>query len=549
MRLLSQLSIRARLYFSMVFSLLALLVVGAMGYGALDQTRSTLEELLGRKLPVMTDVGDLRTTLGDVRRIEKDILINANNAVEVAALRERWSKSLAALRSGMSTLAKAQADDAAYQKGLANVSDLLKQYEVGIAPVLAQIEAAQIDGAVAGAYADRVKTHMEGADKNLSELVLLSRSQMQQAQEDLSTRTAAMSGLLVGIPLLALAVLLPVTLWTVRSIAGALTRATALADRIAEGDLSVDVELTSNDEVGHLVQAMGRMQEALRALVQQVQHAGESIALASSEIASGNQDLSQRTEHTAANLQVTASSMAQLLEAAERSGNASRQANTFAAGAAEVAERGGSMVAQVVRTMDEINTSSQRIADIIGVIDGIAFQTNILALNAAVEAARAGEQGRGFAVVASEVRSLAKRSADAAKEIRDLIGASVERVQGGTRLVGDAGTTMTELMRSVRQVTDVMTEIAASAQAQGEGLRDVSGSVQQLDQMTQQNAALVEQSAAASASLNDQAVQLGHAVRQFKLNTPSHGRNRLGVAAVVAQSAAPAPLRIARANV
>jgi methyl-accepting chemotaxis protein len=547
MRLLSQLSIRARLYFSMVFSLLALLVVGAMGYGALDQTRSTMQELLGRKLPVMTDVGDLRTTLGDVRRIEKDILINANNAVEVAALRERWAKSLAALRNGMVTLAKAQADDAAYQKGLATVADLLKQYEAGIAPVLAQIEAAQIDGAVAGAYADRVKTHMEGADKNLSELVLLSRSQMQQAQEDLSTRTAAMSGLLVGIPLLALAVLLPVTLWTVRSIAGALARATALADRIAEGDLSVDVEHTSNDEVGHLVQAMGRMQEALRALVQQVQHAGESIALASSEIASGNQDLSQRTEHTAANLQVTASSMAQLLEAAERSGSASRQANTFAAGAAEVAQRGGSMVAQVVRTMDDINTSSQRIADIIGVIDGIAFQTNILALNAAVEAARAGEQGRGFAVVASEVRSLAKRSADAAKEIRDLIGASVERVQGGTRLVGDAGATMTELMRSVRQVTDVMTEIAASAQAQGEGLRDVSGAVQQLDQMTQQNAALVEQSAAASASLNDQAVQLSHAVRQFKLNTPGHGRSRLAMAAP--NAAVAAPLRIARANV
>jgi methyl-accepting chemotaxis protein len=547
MRLLSQLSIRARLVFSMVFSLLALLVVGAMGYGALDQTRATMQELLGRKLPVMTDVGDLRTTLGDVRRIEKDILINANNAVEVAALRERWQKSLASLRGGMNTLAKAQADDTAYQKGLASVGDLLKQYESGIAPVLAQIEAAQIDGAVAGAYADRVKAHMEGADKALSELVQLSRSQMQQAQEDLSARTAAMSGLLVGIPLLALAVLVPVTLLTMRSISGALARATALADRIAQGDLSVDVEHSSGDEVGHLVQAMGRMQDALRALVQQVQHAGENIALASREIASGNQDLSQRTEHTASNLQTTASSMAQLLEAAERSGSASHQANTYAAGAAEVAERGGSMVSQVVLTMDEINTSSQRIADIIGVIDGIAFQTNILALNAAVEAARAGEQGRGFAVVASEVRSLAKRSADAAKEIRDLIGASVARVQGGTRLVGDAGQTMTELMRSVRQVTDVMRDIAASAQAQGEGLREVSGAVQQLDQMTQQNAALVEQSAAASASLNDQAVQLSQAVRQFKLSEHNRGAKPLAVAASATKSTA-LPLRITRHN-
>jgi methyl-accepting chemotaxis protein len=255
--------------------------------------------------------------------------------------------------------------------------------------------------------------------------------------------------------------------------------------------------------------------------VREVQSAGQSISLASSEIASGNQDLSERTEQTANNLQQAASSMAGLMDIAEKSGASSRQANAFASTAAEVAERGGSVVSQVVRTMDEINTSSKKIADIIGVIDGIAFQTNILALNAAVEAARAGEQGRGFAVVASEVRGLAQRSAQAAKEIRDLIGASVERVQGGARLVSDAGQTMDEIVKSVRQVTGIMGEIAASATAQGRGIGEISVSVQELDQMTQQNAALVEQSAAASASLADQAQQLSRAVSIFKLSQPA----------------------------
>jgi methyl-accepting chemotaxis protein len=518
---LNRLSIRARLYFSMVFSLLALTLIGAMGYGALDHTRGTMKELLTQKVPVMTDVGDLRTTLGQVRRLEKDIIISGNNAVEVAALRESWTKSLAALRAGLATLRKAQANDAAYVKGLDGVTSLLKQYEDGIAPVLEQIERAQIDGAVAGAYADRVKVHMENADKLLSELVTASRAQMQAAQQGLEDNTAMLAGWLAAVLVLSLAVLIPVTLFSVRAISRSLARASALADRISQGDLSVDVDVTAQDEVGQLVQAMARMQESLRGLVREVQSAGQSISLASSEIASGNQDLSERTEQTANNLQQAASSMAGLMDIAEKSGASSRQANAFASTAAEVAERGGSVVSQVVRTMDEINTSSKKIADIIGVIDGIAFQTNILALNAAVEAARAGEQGRGFAVVASEVRGLAQRSAQAAKEIRDLIGASVERVQGGARLVSDAGQTMDEIVKSVRQVTGIMGEIAASATAQGRGIGEISVSVQELDQMTQQNAALVEQSAAASASLADQAQQLSRAVSIFKLSQPA----------------------------
>ncbi|MDB5894389.1 MAG: chemotaxis protein [Rhodoferax sp.] len=520
MPFLSRLSIRARLYFSMVFSLLALVVIGATGYLALDHTRGTMRELLTVRVPVLTDVGDLRTTLGQVRRIEKDIIISANNAVEVAALRESWAKSVAALRTGLAGLRKAQADDPAYVKGVDTTIALLKQYQDGIAPVLEQIERAQIDGAVAGAYADRVRTHMENADKTLSELVAASRSAMQASQQGLEDRTAMLAGWLAAIVAVSLAVVIPITLFSVRAISRSLARAGALADRIAQGDLSVDVDTSAQDEVGQLVQSMARMQESLRGLVREVQSAGESISLASSEIASGNQDLSERTEQTANNLQQAASSMADLMDIAEKSGSASRQANAFASTAAEVAERGGSVVSQVVRTMDEINTSSKKIADIIGVIDGIAFQTNILALNAAVEAARAGEQGRGFAVVASEVRGLAQRSAQAAKEIRDLIGASVDRVQGGARLVSDAGQTMDEIVKSVRQVTGIISEIASSATEQGRGIGEISVSVQQLDQMTQQNAALVEQSAAASASLADQAVQLSRAVSLFKLNRP-----------------------------
>jgi len=262
---------------------------------------------------------------------------------------------------------------------------------------------------------------------------------------------------------------------------------------------------------------MGRMQDALRTLVGQVQQAAGSIATASDEIALGNQDLSQRTEQTAASLQQTASSMELLTGTVQHSAESSRQASGLAANAAEVAVRGGAVVAQVVQTMGEISDSSRRIGDITGVIDSIAFQTNILALNAAVEAARAGEQGRGFAVVASEVRSLAQRSADAAKEIKALIGASVERVEGGSRLVAQAGETMTEIVASVRRVSDIVAEITSAAAEQAGSIGQVGQSVSHLDQMTQQNAALVEESAAASQSLRDQAGRLTEAVSRFKL--------------------------------
>ena len=270
------------------------------------------------------------------------------------------------------------------------------------------------------------------------------------------------------------------------------------------------------------------MKDSLLQTVTQVRSATDSINTASSEIASGNQDLSARTEQAASNLEETAASMEELTSTVRNSADAARQANQLAATASEIAVRGGQVVGEVVTTMEAINHSSKKISDIIGVIDGIAFQTNILALNAAVEAARAGEQGRGFAVVAGEVRNLAQRSAEAAKEIKGLIGTSVDKVEAGSRLVADAGQTMSEIVGSVQRVSDIIGEITAAAGEQSDGIGQVNVAVNQLDQMTQQNAALVEESAAAAESLKDQANRLAQVIQIFKLD---------GAVAVIGQDA------------
>ncbi|CAN5899970.1 methyl-accepting chemotaxis protein [soil metagenome] len=304
-----------------------------------------------------------------------------------------------------------------------------------------------------------------------------------------------------------------------RSITRPVARATLLADAVAQGDLGYQVTSEGRDEIAGLMTSLGKMTASLRQMVSSVRASTDSIGTASAEIATGNQDLSARTEQTASNLQQTASSMEQLTGTVKQSADAARQANQLAVTAAEVAARGGVVVSQVVSTMEDINQSSKKIADIIGVIDGIAFQTNILALNAAVEAARAGEQGRGFAVVATEVRSLAQRSAAAAKEIKGLIGSSVEKVEGGTRLVADAGDTMREIVGSVQRVSHMIAEITAAASEQSDGIGQVNTAVTQLDQMTQQNAALVEESAAAAESLKEQATKLSGVVAVFKLTT------------------------------
>ena len=302
-----------------------------------------------------------------------------------------------------------------------------------------------------------------------------------------------------------------------RTVSQPLAELTVAVTAVAQGDLTRAFSTQRTDEIGALVNEVEGMRQRYLQALSQVRSAVESISTASAEIASGNQDLSARTEQTASSLQHTASSLEQLTGTVQQSADSARQANQLAASAAAVAARGGAVVGEVVATMTDINHSSKKIADIIGVIDGIAFQTNILALNAAVEAARAGEQGRGFAVVASEVRSLAGRSAEAAREIKALIGTSVDKVESGSRLVQNAGSTMDEIVSSVKRVSDTIGEITAAAAEQSDGIGQVNNTVGQLDQMTQQNAALVEQSAAAAESLRDQADRLAQAVAVFKL--------------------------------
>ncbi|WP_058049450.1 methyl-accepting chemotaxis protein [Janthinobacterium sp. Ant5-2-1] len=297
-----------------------------------------------------------------------------------------------------------------------------------------------------------------------------------------------------------------------------LRTAVDIARKVADGDLTAQIDASAKDETGQLLQALKDMNTSLLNIVSEVRTGTDSIATSSTQIAAGNQDLSSRTEEQAGSLEETASSMEELTSTVKQNADNARQANQLAASAAQVAVKGGEVVAQVVGTMESINASSNKIVDIISVIDGIAFQTNILALNAAVEAARAGEQGRGFAVVASEVRNLAQRSASAAKEIKTLIGASVEQVNAGSMLVAQAGSTMTDIVDSVQRVSDIITEITAASSEQSVGIDEINRAIGQMDAVTQQNAALVEESAAAAESMQHQAHNLAQVVSVFKLN-------------------------------
>ncbi len=362
----------------------------------------------------------------------------------------------------------------------------------------------------------------EGADREAGTLLL--QLKVQLAKEERAASASASAGARTssawayGLMLVATALSMAGAAWLSRTITRPLAKAVEAADRVAHGDLSKSISIGSNDEVGALMASLRDMQSSLAKLVTDVGQGSEDVATASAEIAQGNNDLAARTEQQASALEKTAASMEELNVTVKQNADSASEANQMAMSASAVAIKGGEAVAQVVGTMKGINESSSKISDIISVIDGIAFQTNILALNAAVEAARAGELGRGFAVVASEVRSLAGRSAEAAREIKSLINASVEQVEHGTKLVDQAGVTMSEVVNSIRRVTDIMGEISVASSEQALGVAQVGNAITQMDQATQQNAALVEKIAAAAFSLKNQSQDLVQIVSRFKTN-------------------------------
>ncbi|MBT0570155.1 HAMP domain-containing protein [Curvibacter sp. CHRR-16] len=354
--------------------------------------------------------------------------------------------------------------------------------------------------------------------KRIEDLLQVERAQVNALGAEIEANRKTSNILLMTLGLIGIAMGGVCTWLLAGTITKPLEQATSVAERVASGDLSASITVSTTDEVGRLLASLQKMQGNLVTVVNNVRRGSDSVALASNEIAQGNQDLSSRTESQANSLQQTAASMAQLGSTVRQNADNALQANQLAQNASTVAVQGGEVVGQVVGTMRGIHEASKKIADIIGVIDGIAFQTNILALNAAVEAARAGEQGRGFAVVASEVRALAGRSAEAAKEIKTLISTSVERVEKGTSQVDQAGQIMQEVVSSIKRVTDIVAEISAASAEQSEGVHKVGTAVTTIDQTTQQNAALVEEMAAAAASLKGQAQELVQAVGVFKLN-------------------------------
>ena len=360
--------------------------------------------------------------------------------------------------------------------------------------------------------------------KMVFDLLEHQRATIDATARDIDAVATTSRNLLLGLAALALAFgVLCAWLLTI-GIVRPLRMAVSVARRVADGDLTAQIDASATDETGQLLLALKDMNGSLLTIVAEVRGGTDSIATSSTEIAAGNQDLSSRTEQQAGSLEETASSMEELTSTVKQNADNARQANQLAASASQVAVKGGEVVAQVVGTMESINASSNKIVDIIAVIDGIAFQTNILALNAAVEAARAGEQGRGFAVVASEVRNLAQRSASAAKEIKTLIGASVEQVHAGSKLVAEAGSTMNDIVSSVQRVSDIISEITAASSEQSAGIDEINRAIGQMDAVTQQNAALVEEAAAAAESMQNQAHSLAQIVSVFKLDGVEAGR-------------------------
>jgi methyl-accepting chemotaxis protein len=509
-------SIRFRMVSAIVVVLLLLVAVGGVGLWGMNTLQALKHELVDHSFAESAGLSKMQLSLVEARRHEQAVLAQWSRPEAFQAAKTEWEAAMSRADEHMQAMLAGEPDDdnAVVERVRAHA----QAYAQGFNAVVQGLTTGQLESlvavneAVAPWQAEIAKT-----DALMAELETLLA---QELQVDLqASETAASQAIWAFSVVLVLGVLfvVPTTLANMHSICKPLEQAQGLAVAIARGDLTTQPDLRGSDELSELMRCLADMQASLSRTVGEVRSAAQSIRLASQEIASGNQDLSNRTEQAAQNLQQTASSMDAITVNIRHSSEAAQSAMGMARGNAEVAERGGQVVGQVVATMDQIHQSSQKIHDIIGVIDGIAFQTNILALNAAVEAARAGEAGRGFAVVAGEVRSLAGRSAEAAREIKSLISTSVEKVGVGTQLVHQAGTTIRDIVGNAQKVSAFIADITGSTGEQAQGLAEINQSVAQLDQMTQQNAALVEQSAAAADSLRDQAQRLADLVAVFQL--------------------------------
>jgi len=507
-------TIKGRLGIAMAFLGLLLVVIGGLGLWGMSLGNQTTRSLFTNEMPSAVSAGNAEMfTARERLSFDRAALLVGKPAAETAIgrgtlMRERADKEWARYAALPQGPGEKEMADAFQAKRL----ELQKMLDDGYANVRAN-DAEKI---VASAEAMQVKfNELAAIGESLRKYQFDSaKSDFELSQQKFSQfRTVSVVAIIIGLLAAAFS-------WVSlrRAIGRPLDEALAQFDAIASGDLRRELVVTSRDEMGQLLNGLAKMQASLVDTVRSVRSGSESIASATKQIAAGNIDLSSRTEEQASALQQTASSMDELTGTVKQNAENARQASSLAANASEIANKGSTVVSQVVDTMGDINQSSTKIADIITIIEGIAFQTNILALNAAVEAARAGEQGRGFAVVAAEVRSLAQRSSAAAKEIKELINTSVSRVQTGTTLVGDAGRTMSEIIGAVQRVTDIMGEIAAASHEQSSGIEQVALAVTQMDEVTQQNAALVEEAAAAAQSLEDQAGALKAAVSVFQLN-------------------------------
>ena len=496
--------------------LLTALLVGVVVVAILQMQamRGNTQQITGNLLPSIELVGTLRSNIAELRALESQHVQNSDEGA-MERINKVMIEALAAIEKVRDEYTKyidSPEEKAIYTTFEADWKKYLEQHAqlVDLSTKRDKFPARKLLENESKPTYDSIKA----AIKQLTDLN--HGSAVTASNNSDNSYTTARSVMLVAL-LIAVVAAVAAALWLIRSITQPIGVVVSMADQIAEGDLSQSIVVDSDNETGQLLAALQRMQERLAQVVSQVRSGSESVATASAEIAQGNHDLSARTEQQASALEETAASMEELGSTVRQNADSASQANQLAMNASKVAVQGGEVVGQVVETMKGINEASRKIADIISVIDGIAFQTNILALNAAVEAARAGEQGRGFAVVASEVRALAGRSADAAREIKALIGTSVERVEQGTTLVDQAGSTMREVVESIRRVSDVVGEISAASSEQASGVNQVGHAVTQMDQTTQQNAALVEEMAAAASSLRSQASALVEVMAVFKL--------------------------------